>query len=154
MSASPGGNEQRVRFLLDVNVWVALLDDAHVHNAQALALLQTPGLHIATCPLVENGVLRILNMPAYSSRGPVGFEPVRNAMRLACGDVNHRFWPDDLSLIQDDAADWARVYGHNQITDLYLLALAVRHGGALATFDHRVALSAVRGAQPQHLHLL
>lgn len=154
MSAAPRSSEPPVRLLLDVNVWIALLDDAHVHNAQALALFHTPGLHIATCPLVENGVLRILNMPAYSNRGPVGFEPVRDKLRLACGDVDHRFWPDDLSLIHGEVADWTRVYGHNQITDLYLLALAVRHGGALATFDHRVALSAVRGADPQHLRLL
>jgi uncharacterized protein len=154
MNAAPLGRELPVRLLLDVNVWVALLDDAHVHNAQALALFQTPGLRIATCPLVENGVLRVLNIPAYSNRGPVGFEPVREKLRLACSDVDHCFWPDDLSLTQGDAADWARVYGHNQITDLYLLALAVRHGGALATFDHRVALSAVRGAKPQHLRLL
>lgn len=143
-----------MRLLLDVNVWIALLDDAHVHNAQALALFQTPGLQIATCPLVENGVLRILNMPAYSNRGPVGFEPVRDKLRLACSDVDHVFWPDDISLVQNEAANWARVYGHNQITDLYLLALVVRHNGALATFDHRVALSAVHGAQPGHLRLL
>ena len=44
--------------------------------------------------------------------------------------------------------------GHNQITDVYLLALAVAHGGALATLDHRVALNAVRDAQGKHLQLL
>jgi uncharacterized protein len=142
------------RLLLDVNVWIALLDDAHVHNAGALNLWAQPGLKIASCPSVENAVLRVLNMPAYSRRGPVGFELVRNKMRLAYSDVDHEFWPDDLSLVSDDAVTWSRVFGHNQITDLYLLALAVRRGGALATFDHRVALSSIEGAEGQHLLLL
>ena len=143
------------RLLLDVNVWVALLDDAHVYNAQALALFQSsPPRRIATCPLIENGVLRILNLPSYSTRGPLGFEPVRDKLNLACSDVDHEFWPDDLSLRDDELIDWRRIFGHNQITDVYLLALAVSRGGALATFDHRVALSAVKGAGKQHLLLI
>ena len=80
-----------MRLLLDVNVWVALLDDAHVHNTQALALIERPGLQIATCPLVENGVLRILNLPRYGTLGPVGFDVVRTKMQLVCDDVDHVF---------------------------------------------------------------
>lgn len=57
-------------------------------------------------------------------------------------------------LREDERFDFARVQGYNQITDLYLLALAVRHGGRLVTFDQAIALSAVRDAAPQHLHLL
>ena len=142
------------RLLLDVNVWIALLDDAHVHNQAALQLFQKPHLKIATCPLVENGVLRILNLPSYSQRGPAGFELVRAKMALACADVDHTFWPDDISLRTDGLVDWSRVFGHGQITDLYLLALAVAHKGALATFDHRIALNAVVKAEKQHVVLL
>lgn len=142
------------RLLLDTNVWIALLDDAHVHNAQALALFATPALKIATCPLVENGVLRILNLPGYSQHGPAGFDAVRTKMNLACGDADHEFWPDDVSLRTNNVVEWSRVFGHNQITDVYLLALAVAHQGALATLDHRIALSAVIGAGKQHLVLL
>jgi predicted nucleic acid-binding protein len=142
------------RLLLGVNVWIALLDDAHVHNNAALALFQKAKLKIATCPLVENGVLRVLNLPAYSHRGPAGFEAVRAKMALACGDVDHQLWPDDISLRTDGLVDWSRVFGHGQITDLYLLALAVAHHGALATFDHRIALNAVVNADKQHLVLL
>jgi len=142
------------RLLLDVNIWIALLDDAHVHNTEALALFQKPHLKIATCPLVENGVLRVLNLPGYSQHGPAGFEAVRAKMALACADVNHEFWSDDISLRTDGLVNWSRVFGHGQITDLYLLALAVAHQGALATFDHRIALNAVVGAEKQHLLLL
>ena len=143
-----------MRLLLDVNVWVALLDDAHIHNAQALALFQQPGLAIASCALTENGVLRVLNLPGYANRAPPGFEAVRAKLALACSDVDHEFWPCDVSLRDTTVLNWSRIMGHNQITDAYLLALAVHHGGALATFDHRVTASAVRRASPRHLKLL
>ena len=143
-----------MRLLLDVNVWVALFDDAHLRNAEALALFAQPGLEIATCALTENGVLRVLNLPGYARRAPPGFPAVREKLALACTDVDHEFWPCDISLRDESVLDWGRIMGHNQVTDAYLLALAVRHLGALATFDHHVALSAVRGAAPRHLRLL
>lgn len=142
------------RLLLDVNVWVALLDDAHIHNAQALALFSQPKLQIATCALTENGVLRVLNLPGYAKRAPPGFDAVREKLILACSDIDHEFWPCSLSLRSDEVLNWPRIMGHNQITDAYLLALAVNKAGALATFDHRVALSSVVGALPKHLKLL
>ena len=103
---------------------------------------------------MENGVLRILNLPGYSQRGPVGFEIVRAKMALACADVEHTFWSDDISLRTDGLVNWDRVFSHGQITDLYLLALAVAHDGALTTFDHRIALNAVTQAEKHHLMLL
>ena len=142
------------RVLPDVNIWVALLDEAHVHNRKALALMKRPGLRIATCPLIENGVLRVLNLPGYSSFGPAGFQAVRDKLASICKRHNHAFWPDDVSLLANACVDWSRVLGHNQITDVYLLALAVAHGGCLATFDHRVALSTVPAAKEKHLLLL
>jgi uncharacterized protein len=143
-----------MRFLLDVNVLVALLDEAHVHHAVAQNLIAQPKLKIATCALTENGVLRILNLPAYSTYGPAGFEAVRAQLDQLCQDIDHEFWPCDVTLRDASKIHWDRVMGHNQITDVYLLALAVAHGAALATLDHRVALSAVQGAKAEHLHLL
>jgi predicted nucleic acid-binding protein len=60
----------------------------------------------------------------------------------------------DVTLKDDSKINWSRVMGHSQVTDIYLLALAVAHGGALATLDHRVALNAVQGAKAEHLQLL
>lgn len=142
------------RLLLDINVWVALLDEAHVFHAQAVAFVETDGLRIATCPLIENGVIRILNLPAYSRFGPVGFEPVAAKLAEICDTLDHEFWADDISLLKPGVANWARILGHNQITDAYLLALATSRGGALASFDHRIAPSAVHGATADHLLLL
>ena len=143
-----------MRLLLDVNVWVALFDDAHIRNADALALFRDTGLKIATCAITENGVMRVLNLPGYARRAPPGFSKVREKLALACSDVDHEFWPCDISLRDESVLNWAHLMGHNQITDAYLLALAVHHGGALATFDHRIARSVVAGAAEKHLHLL
>ncbi|MEO8250257.1 MAG: TA system VapC family ribonuclease toxin [Burkholderiales bacterium] len=142
------------RYLLDVNVWLALFDDQHVHNARTGAWLDQPRLRIATCPLTENGVLRIMNIPAFNRQSVAGFSAVRMMMTKVCDEIDHEFWPDDVSLRSDDVLDWGRVSGHNQVTDAYLLALAVKNGGALASFDQRIALSAVRGATEIHLALL
>ncbi len=143
-----------MRLLLDVNVWVALFDDAHIQNAEARSLFRQPKLKIATCALTENGVLRVLNLPGYGKRMPPGFELVRQKLALACADIDHEFWPCSISLRDEKTLDWTRIMGHNQITDAYLLALAVAHKGTLATFDHGVALSAVKGATTKNLKLL
>jgi len=143
-----------LRYLLDVNVWIALLDEAHVHNALALAFMQRHRLKIATCPLVENGVIRVLNLPGYSKVGPVGFEKVSAKLQEICAEMDHQFWPDSVSLCTGGLINWSRVLGHNQITDVYLLALAKSMHGALVTLDHRVALSTVSGANADNLLLL
>ncbi len=143
-----------MRYLLDVNVWVALLDEAHVFHAQALAFIERRKLQIATCPLVENGVVRVLNLPGYSQLGPAGFEVVANKLDEICSGMDHAFWPDDVSLRTRGMVNWPRVLGHNQITDIYLLALAVIRDGCLVTLDHRVATSTVAGASAKHLLLL
>lgn len=143
-----------MRYLLDVNVWVALLDEAHVHHAQAVAFIERRKVQIATCPMVENGVIRVLNLPGYSKHGPAGFEAVSQKLQEICADVDHEFWPDTVSLCSQGTVNWPRIFGHNQITDVYLLALAVSNKGCLATLDHRVALSTVLGAGKEHLTLL
>jgi uncharacterized protein len=142
------------RLLLDVNLWVALFDDAHVHSAEANALIGRPKVKIATCPLVENGVVRVLNLPGYANRGPLGLQRVRAQLASACTAIDHEFWPDDVSIKDDKHFNFARIHGHNQITDAYLLALAVHHGGTLVTFDRAITLDAVPGAAQRHLMVL
>lgn len=143
-----------MRKLLDVNVWIALFDDAHVHSSVANALLMQPGLKIATCPMVENAVIRILNLPSYGRIGPFGLERVRTQLKRVCAELDHVFWADDISLRDDAHINFARVSGHNQITDLYLLALATAHDACLVSFDQGVALSAVPGAKAANYMLL
>ena len=93
-------------------------------------------------------------MPSYSRGGGVPMATVRARLQQACRALDHAFWPDDVSLRDDTLVDFSRVQGHQQVTDLYLLALAVRQGGRLVTFDRAVALSSVRGATEAHLLVL
>jgi toxin-antitoxin system PIN domain toxin len=135
--------------LLDVNVLIALFDPDHIHHEPAhvwLADHRSEGW--ATCPLTENGVVRILSNPAYSATAE---RPARVVERLgafrASGD--HVFWPDDVSLC--DPAAFHLTVGHRRLTDVYLLALARAHGGRLVTFDRSIPVAAVRGARAEHL---
>jgi len=82
----------------------------------------------------------------------MAFVDALELMRAAVTQSNHVFWPDDISLIDTVYGD--RVVGHRQITDAYLLALAVKNGGRLVTFDKTVPLAAVRGGKPENLLVL
>lgn len=137
--------------LLDVNVLVALFDPDHVHHDPAHAwLAENRGAGWATCPLTENGLVRILSNPSYSGRRTTVQDAVDRlaAFRTSGG---HAFWTDSVSLCQEGLFIFPHVSGHHQLTDVYLLALAVQHGGRLATFDRRIRPDAVAGAGPDHL---
>ena len=77
--------------------------------------------------------------------------PVVERLREATRSPHHEFWPDDVSLLEPRTADASRIHGPRQITDLYLLALAVHRGGRFVTFDASVSTSAVIGAEKRHL---
>jgi toxin-antitoxin system PIN domain toxin len=142
-----------MRALLDVNVLIALLDAAHVHHRKARFWLEANiETGWASCPITQNGCLRILSQPAYPGAQP----PAVIAALLAAAAATpwHAFWPDDLSLLEAGAVDWRHVLGSRQLTDAYLLALAVRHGGRLVTLDRSVPLVVAAGAEPEHLVVL
>ncbi len=143
-----------MRALLDVNVWVALFDDAHQFSGQANAFIETRGVKIATCPLVENGVVRVLSLQSYGRRGGLPIQRVRERLQQACAALDHEFWPDDMSLRDDERMNFNRIQCHDQITDLYLLAQTMHRGGCLTTFDQAIALSSVYGATARHLKQL
>ena len=139
------------RVLLDVNVLIALLDDAHVFSRRANEWLDTAPRRIATCPIVENGVIRIMSAPSYSATHRATPEQVAEGLRSLAEAVDHEFWPDDVSMLDETLVDFSRLHGHRQVTDAYLLALAVRRGGAIASFDTALPVTAVRGASRKHL---
>jgi toxin-antitoxin system PIN domain toxin len=129
--------------LLDVNVLMALIDGDHAHHAAATSFLQNLGpAGWATCPLTENGLLRILGKA--TALGGIGSpEVVRTHFRAWCDYRGHQFWPDDVSLI--DARVFRSLSDSKHLTNLYLLGLAVKHGGRLATFDQHIPASLIPG---------
>jgi toxin-antitoxin system PIN domain toxin len=137
--------------LLDVNVLVALFDPTHVHHEAAHAWFGAArDSGWATCPITELGFVRVLSNPAYSGRRTAALDAAQRLARFAASG-GHVFWQDAASLRDDRAFDLARVRGHRQLTDLYLLAAAVANGGALATFDRTIPRASVVGATEEHL---
>ena len=133
-------------FLLDVNVLIALLDPMHVQHVRAHAWFSDTVTAWASCALTQNGFLRIVSHPRYAN--PLA-SPFEAAPVLAefCARPDHRFWNDDASLLDAGAVDVGRLLSTGQVTDSYVLALAVKHGGKLATFDKRLVTSAVHGGE-------
>ena len=141
-----------MRALLDVNVLVALFDGNHASHAPAMRWFEEHGERgWASCPITQNGYVRVMSQPSYPEHLPVANLVER--LRHATAHRAHEFWPDDASLL-DDAIDATRIHGPNQLTDTYLLALAVLHGGRLVTLDQLISLAAVKGAQKRHLVVL
>ncbi len=139
-----------MRALLDVNVLIALLDADHALHSRATEwFAEHARSGWASCPITQNGCLRIMSHPGYPGSLPVS--AVSERLRQATASKLHEFWPDDLSVLDARLIDTARIHGPRQITDVYLLALALRRGGRFVTFDASVAVDAVRGAGKQHL---
>jgi toxin-antitoxin system PIN domain toxin len=140
--------------LLDVNVLVALFDPDHVHHELAHDWFEdNRSQGWATCPVTENGFVRVLSAPAYGS--PVS-RPAALVERLArfCASGGHEFWADTLSLRDTKVFDLSVAAGHRQVTDVYLLGLAVSRRGCLATFDKSIPLTAVRAARRASLEVI
>jgi toxin-antitoxin system PIN domain toxin len=141
-----------MRALFDVNVLIAILDQDHVHHWIAhewWAPNRSAGW--ATCPLTENGMTRIMSQSTY--KNPITTTFAIDLLADQVAKTDHAFWPDDISL-RDALFDPGSILGPNQITDVYLLALAVKNGGRLVTFDRGVPLRAVHGAEARHLVVL
>ena len=90
-----------------------------------------------------------MSQPGYPNHVPMG--DALAMLQRSCAHASHQFWPDDVSLLDGKRLVRGRMHGHRQLTDLYLLALAVAHGGRLVTFDAQVPLSAGRNATAAHL---
>src|SRR5690606_14314833 len=134
----------------DVNVLLALFDETHVFHHLAHDWLNTYiTIGWASCPLTQNGYLRIVSSPAYS--GVISLSDAGSRLRKATSTQKHHFWPDSISLLDRNAVHMDRLLGAKQLTDAYLLALAVHNGGTFATFDRKLDYRIVPNAAPENL---
>ena len=141
------------RYLLDVNVIIALIDTDHSHNSDALKWFFEAGMkNWLTCPITENGTLRIVSQPRYRN-SEINFSVAADALHCLTSVGNHTFISDDVSLLNEIMFDHESAIASQQITDMYLLALSAEHDAALATFDKRLVTTAVRSSRKQ-IHLI
>jgi toxin-antitoxin system PIN domain toxin len=139
-----------MRALLDVNVLIALNDQGHIHHTLANQwMAQHMHLGWASCPLTQNGMLRIMSQASYVNSQPLNI--LFQMLRRETQHAQHAFWPDDLSLLDETHIDADKLLSPSQLTDAYLLALAVKNQGRFITLDKRIPLNAVPGAKPLHL---
>lgn len=135
------------RYLLDVNTVLALLDPRHIFHemAQAWAASEPEALWL-TCPLVQNGVMRVAAHASYpNSLGTV--RAVREILQSFCASSRHELCPDDVCLLDDRWIAQPEALTPARLTDLYLVALARHHRARLATFDRRIPADAIVGGR-------
>jgi toxin-antitoxin system PIN domain toxin len=142
-----------MRALLDINVLIALHDRDHIHHERAALWLEANiSAGWASCPLTQNGCLRIMSQAAYSSPQPLAV--LVPMLQNSTATPFHAFWNDLISMLDSALFQHSQIHSPRQLTDVYLLALAVHHGGRLVGFGQRIPLSAVRGATAEHLVVL
>ena len=122
-------------FLLDVNVLIALLWPPHEDHGRAQRwFAQNAEQGWATCAMTQAGFVRIVSNPAFSRR-PVS---PRDALEVLQGSLQHRahrFWTEDIGIADAVSEFGRRLIGHRQVTDAYLLGLAIHKKGRLVTLD-------------------
>lgn len=140
--------------LLDVNVLIALFEPHHVHHEMAHDWFEDQR-HAgwATCPVTENGFVRVVTNPAFAN--PPN-RPVDIVHKLAVlrQSGQHHFWSDSLTLTDERVFNAALIRGHKQVTDIYLVGLAKKQGASFATFDRSIPLAAVKGATRANLQVI
>jgi toxin-antitoxin system PIN domain toxin len=131
--------------LLDVNALIALLWEEHpFHKCCADWFAKSGKEGWATCPMTESGCVKILSTPAFTANPPSVVSALRILQTAAESSGNHHFWNDDLPL-SALRLRWSSGLGHKQVTDAYLLSLAIHHKGSLVTFDARMEMLAGLG---------
>lgn len=134
-------------FLLDVNVLIAMSWPAHVAHEK---VQQWFGKHArsawATCPFTEAAFVRIISNPAFSPNALT----TPDALHLLGSNLKHfghKFWPDNIGLLEATKSFQSQIAGHQQVADAYLLGLALHRKGKLATLDNGM-LALSKGTEP------
>ena len=127
-------------FLLDVNVLIAMAWPTHRDHEKVLEWLARHAREgWATCPLTQTSFVRILSNPAFSANALTPKDAL-TLLQANLAHPAHRFWADELSLIDSLEPFAPKLVGHHQVTDAYLLRLAIHKKGKLVTMDRGVRM--------------
>ena len=126
------------RNLLDLNVLIALTEPGHIHHQRAQEWLKTSGQSDwGVCPLTEAGFVRVTTNPSYRPV-PRSMEQAMAILQMMKAYPGYSFWEIEESWVTLTAPFAARIFGHQQVTDAYLLGLAIKNNGVLVTFDEAI----------------
>jgi len=144
-----------MRALLDISFLAAAFDPDHIMHGRADSWwLENKAKGWASCPLTENGVIRVMANILYARKQRVDFSALVRLFQQFVEDSDHQFWPDAVSLLNQRLFDFKHLVAARQMTDCYLLALAVENNSRLVTFDQGISLKAVPGASARNLVVL
>ena len=129
------------KYLLDVNVLIALADPDHMHHQRAMKWFDTPGLDWGVCAFTEAGFLRVSTNP---KAGRHSVKEATEVLAALAKRPGYRYWPITESWASLVAPFRERIFGHRQVTDAYLLGLAVKEDGVLVTMDKGIEFLAGR----------
>ena len=139
--------------LLDVNVLIAQMDQVHqYHRTASQWWVQHQAAGWASCAITQNGCVRIVSQPSYANKQPM--RAVLTQLRILTANSAHSFWPEGISLLDSSIFRHEHLHGPAQLTDAYLLAMAVKNKGRFVTLDRAIALNTVHGAKPSHIVVL
>lgn len=142
-----------MRALLDVSFLIAVFDANHVSHRVARQWLEANiDSGWSSCAITQNAYVRTVSQPRYPNQ--LTPEAAISKLELACDSSHHTFRACEVSLTNPGMLRREQILGPSQVTDAYLLALAVRHGDRLVTLDHRIVSESVRDATPDHLVLV
>jgi uncharacterized protein len=141
------------RNLLDLNVLIALTDAEHLLHQKARDWFASSGKgNWGICPLTEVGFVRVTTNPSMRP-GTRTLGQAMAILQVLKGLPGYCFWPITDSWVTLTAPFAARISGHQQTTDAYLLGLAIKENGILVTFDR--AIKYLAGAEfGKHLLVL
>jgi uncharacterized protein len=126
-------------YLPDINILIGLAREDVESHAIAFRWFHNTGIHrFATCAFSQAGFVRICSNERISPRTVT----VSGAMEMLDGLTSlsgHQFWSLDTGLAETIRPFRSQIYGHGQITDAYLLGLAIQNNGVLVTRDKAIA---------------
>lgn len=131
-----------------------MLDPEHAFHAIAHQYWKDDSKQWASCPLIENGVVRVLTGKSYPGKAAYSNESVIRLFRILTQNSDHEFWADDISILDKNYFDFKHILGPRQLTDIYLLGLAASKGGRLVTFDRKITTAPVPGASDDDLFVI
>jgi toxin-antitoxin system PIN domain toxin len=126
----------RARHLLDVNVLIALTDPDHAHHALVTRWFDAAG-HVewGVCAFTEAGFVRVTSNSRFGNRTAAGASQL---LQLLANRPGYRYWPITDGWISLVEPFRARIVGHQQIGDAFLLGLAIKEDGVLVTLDRAI----------------